>query len=446
MRPLPIRWRFALWTMALVAATLLLFSGAAFLSLYSQQINAVDTEMKTDATNLETLSNVQATSEMVDQIIRDQPLLSFALFDESGRVLKLSPKLSESLARKALTTPTLHSVRGKNGANRIGAFTQGSSKFVLIYSLEDVQETFGHILLAFSMAMPVVLCIAAAGGWWVAGRALAPIRDLIVATEQIDAEKLARRVPVTNARDEIYRLATVFNAMLDRLEKNFAQTKRFAADASHELRTPLTIMRGEIERFLREPGTPANQEGKLLSLQEEIARLERITENLLLLTHLDAGSAALAQQPVNLSALVQEACEDAELLGESREIKVVVKIDDNIHVRGDPAHIWRILLNLLDNSTKYNVPGGIAECALVASDRKAIFRIKNTGPGIPENLRPRVFQRFFRAESSRTGRDASHGLGLSIAREIARAHGGDLLYVDPPEPDWTEFVLVLPLM
>lgn len=432
--------------MALVAVTLLLFSGGALLNLYKGQIGVVDGEMKAVAANLESLSGLQATIKMVDEVIRDQPMLSFAIFDRDGRVLKLSKNTSESLARRALTTPALHSVRGKNSAQRIGAFAQGDDWLVLVYNLNKVQLTFEHILLAFSMAMPVVLCAAAAGGWWVAGRALAPIRGLIAATEQIDAEKLAHRVPVAEARDEIYRLATVFNAMLDRLEKNFTQTKRFASDASHELRTPLTIMRGEIERFLREPGTPPNQVGHLLSLQEEIARLERITENLLLLTQLDAGSAALVQQTVDLSALVREACEDAELLGESREVSVSVKICENIHVRGDAAHIWRILLNLLDNSTKYNVKGGVAECVLSSDRRNAIFRIKNTGPGIPENLRPQVFQRFFRADSSRAGRETSHGLGLSIAREIARAHGGDLLYVEQTVPVWTEFVLVLPLL
>lgn len=446
MRPLPIRWRFALWTMALVAITLVLFSGAAFINLYNEQIDSVDTEIKAAAVNLERLTSLESTSEIVDEIIRDQPLLSIAFFNAAGRITKISKKASESLARKALKTPGLHSVRGKNGAQRIGAFTQGNCRFVLIYSLDEVQETFGDILLAFSMALPVVLCIAAAGGWWVAGRALAPVRDLIVAAEQIDVGKLAHRVPVTEAKDEIHRLATVLNAMLERLEKNFIQTKRFASDASHELRTPLTIMRGEIERFIREPGTAADHEKKLLSLQEEIARLEQITDSLLLLTHLDSGGSVLMQHPINLSALVQEACEDAELLGESHAVKVALKICNDVRVLGDEVHLRRILLNLLDNATKFNHPGGVAECVLSIEDSQATFRVRNTGPGIPENQRNQVFQRFFRGDPSRTGRDRSHGLGLSIAREIARAHGGDLHYTGLTDAGWTEFVLILPLI
>jgi signal transduction histidine kinase len=267
---------------------------------------------------------------------------------------------------------------------------------------------------------------------------------LIFATERIDSEQLNQRVPVTKANDELDRLAEVFNAMLDRLEKSFAQTKRFAADASHELRTPLTIMRGEIELLLREPGILPSHEGKLLSLQEEIDRLDRITESLLLLTHLDARSAALERATVNLSTLVSEACEDAELLGASRQVRVEVNIGEDIRVLGDSVHLRRILLNLLDNATKFNVVGGRAQCVLSSQEERAILCVRNTGPGIPTALSPRVFQRFFRADASRTGKEASHGLGLSLAREIARAHGGDLQYVIPREPGWTEFILTLP--
>lgn len=445
MRPLPIRWKFALWTMALVATALLIFSGGALFNLYNEQIDAVDLEIQADAKHLTQLSNLQTTYEMVEEMTRDQPLLSFALFDKEGRLQKTSKRMPEYLARNALNSPDLCTVRDNAGVRRLGAFRQVSGRFVLAYSLDEVEETFSDILLAFGVSLPVVLIVAALGGWWVAGRALAPVRKLIVATESIDSERLDQRVPVTTTNDELDRLAAVFNAMLDRLEKSFVQTKRFAADASHELRTPLTIMRGEIEQLLREPGITPNHEGKLLSLQEEIDRLDRITESLLLLTQLDTGSIALERSTVDLSALVAEACEDAELLGASRQVRVEARIPENIIVLGDSAHLRRILLNLLDNSTKYNVIGGIVTCVLSSHSGQAMFRIGNSGPGIPVNLSSRVFQRFFRADASRAGRETSHGLGLSLARDIARAHGGDLNYVIPIEPGWTEFILTLPI-
>ena len=444
MRPLPIRWKFALWTTALVAVALLLFSGGAIVNLYNEQIDAVDLEIQAAGGNLTRLTSVQMTSEIAEEIIRDQPLLSFALIDKAGQTLKVSKRMSGNLVKRALISSGLHTMKSEEGTMRVALFQQGNARIVLAYSLNEVEETFGDILLAFGMAMPIVLGVAALGGWWVAGRALTPIRHLIIAAEHIDSEQLSHRVPLTTTNDELHRLATVFNAMLDRLEKSFVHTKRFAADASHELRTPLTIMRGEIERLLREPNLPPNFEVKLISLQEEIARLERITESLLLLTQLDAGSAALERSPVNFSALVNEACEDAELLGEFRQVKIIASNCDNVQVLGDAVHLRRILLNLLDNSTKFNVVGGIAQCELFIEDRQAICRIRNTGPGIPAELRPRVFQRFFRGEGSRAGREMSHGLGLSIAREIARAHGGDLRYASTAEPGWTEFVVILP--
>ena len=196
---------------------------------------------------------------------------------------------------------------------------------------------------------------------------------------------------------------------------------------------------------MRLPGILPSHEGKLLSLQEEIDRLDRLTESLLLLTHLDTGHAKLERISISLSALVRETCEDAEMLGASRQILMKTDIAENVRVLGDANHLRRVLLNLLDNSTKYNVAGGFSQCVLSCEVNQAVLRVINTGPGIPIELKPRVFQRFFRAELSRNSEKPGSGLGLSISREIARAHGGDLLIVDSANPGWTELKLVLPL-
>ena len=219
MRPLPIRWKFALWTVALVAVAVLVFSGGTLANIYSEQIDAVDVEVQTRADRLRPLTSLQTTYEMIDEMIRDQPLLSFALFDQDGRLLKLSKPLSEELARTALISPELRTVKGKDGAWRLGAYHQGSRNFVLAYSLSEMEETFGDILLAFCLALPIALIFAALGGWWVAGRALAPIRDLTSAAERMDSQKFDQRVVVSHAKDELARMATVFNAMLDRLKQ-----------------------------------------------------------------------------------------------------------------------------------------------------------------------------------------------------------------------------------
>jgi two-component system, OmpR family, heavy metal sensor histidine kinase CusS len=223
---------------------------------------------------------------------------------------------------------------------------------------------------------------------------------------------------------------------------SFKQAQQFAADASHELRTPLTIMHGEIERMLRTPGLDGASESQLVSLQEEIGRLNRITEHLLLLARFDAGNAAIARARVDLSALVRTTCEDADLLADAHQVQLSTDIACDIFVTGDDAHLRRVVLTLLDNATRYNQSGGSVNCTLVPRGTTAEFRVRNSGPGIPPALRPELFQRFFRVEAARG--NGGHGLGLSLSREIVLAHNGTLELNDRVPEGWTEFVVTLP--
>jgi len=283
------------------------------------------------------------------------------------------------------------------------------------------------------------------GSWWATGRALRPFSSLAGAIEGIHSDHLERRVPEYPAKDEIQRLASSFNALLARLEKSFAQTKRFAADASHELRTPLTIMRGEIDRVLRQPELAAAMQATLFSLQEEIARLDRITEQLLQLARFDAGQIVLKRVPVDCSALVAEACDDAELLAAAAAATLSVDIDPHLRVEGDSVHLRRLFLNLLDNACKHNRSEGRVSCSLKKVEEHVVLRIGNTGPGIPAEMRDRVFERFFRADPSRPN-TRGHGLGLALCWEIVELHGGHLSLGEATMPDWTEFEVRLPAM
>jgi heavy metal sensor kinase len=319
---------------------------------------------------------------------------------------------------------------------------RGESTIVLAHTLAELNDIMRDLLLGYAVLFPVVLIISALGGWWAAGRALAPLRELTVAAESIRADHLDRRVPVYPANDEIRRLTDVLNAMLARLEQSFQQAQRFAADASHELRTPLTIMHGEIERLLRTPNLERGHEEKLLSLQEEIGRLDRITEQLLLLARFDSGQVTLAREAMDVSGMVETACEDAEMLADAREVELSTSIAAGIRVDGDQAHLRRVILALLDNATLYNAAGGKVHCALERKGGRVELRVRNTGPGIPAAARGQLFQRFFRVDPARTR--GGHGLGLSLSREIVRAHGGDVELNAAAEAGWTEFVVTLP--
>lgn len=444
MKAWPIRWKFAAWTAALVGFSLLVYSGFTLRNLYDEQIEAIDLDLEADGRRLTGLPDLVHLQAAVTEDEHYAAWRTYAVFDEFGKLGYRSPRLPETFAREALTQDKHHTVRDKNSRWRIGAFASPSSTLVVAYDLDEVREIMEDLIVAYALSLPIVVLIAAAGGWWVSGRALQPVRDLAATVERVQAERLDQRVPVPPAPDEIQRLSLVFNAMLSRLEKSFEQAQRFAADASHELRTPLTIIRGEIDRLMRAPGILSEHQEKLVSVQEEIERLQHITDNLLLLARFDSGRVQLITERVDLTSLVRDACDDAELLGANQNLRIERHLSDSIFSRGDTAHLRRVVLNLLDNAVKFNFPGGLVRCSLAADDKHVTVRIGNTGPGIDVELRPRLFQRFFRADPSRSGARQGHGLGLSLSREIARAHGGDLQWVDSSDPGWTEFVVTLP--
>ncbi|MEO5960819.1 MAG: ATP-binding protein [Opitutaceae bacterium] len=442
MKPLPIRWKFALWTAGLVGVVVVVFAAATFLNVYQEQIEAVDLELAAEGRHLAARGAPDLLDKSLDELVRFQPWLAVALFDATGHLARRTEKLSESVARAALTQDAIHTARdAQGGAWRLETLHENGTTIVVAYSLEEVQEIVDHLLIAYGLSLPVVLLIAAFGGWWVSGRALAPLRTFTAAAESIGAAQLDRRVPVPAAEDEIRRLAQVLNAMLGRLGQSFEQARRFAADASHELRTPLTIMSGEIERLLRTPGLNSGHEQKLLSLQEEIGRLDRITDHLLLLARFDAGSVAVRRERIDFTALVREVCEDAELLADARGIELHYAAEPGLAVVGDDAHLRRAMLSLLDNATRYNEPGGQVRLTLQKCGDTVELRVRNTGPGIPAGKRAQLFQRFFRVDAARSR--GGHGLGLSLSREIARAHGGELALDVNAGSGWTEFVLTL---
>ena len=444
MKTISLRAKFALWAAALVGLALLVFSGGTFYNLYNEQLEAVDLELEAESQNIAVLLEQEAEARPPDHLVRFQPWLAVAIFDAQGRLERQSKNFPESLARAALTEKGIHTAATTEATWRLVVRPTKTFTLVLAYDLAEVHEIMGDLFLAYGLSVPVVVAIAAFGGWWVAGRALRPIRTLARAVEGVHAERLDHSLPVPPATDEIHRLTVSFNSMLERLANSFSQARRFAADASHELRTPLTIMRAEIERLLREPGISSSQEKRLISLQEEIDRLDHITENLLLLARFDAGSAMPEPTRVDLSELARDACEDAELMGTARGIAVESEIPEQVAVSGNAAHLRRVLLNLLDNATKFNVQGGKVRCTVAMEGGRVVLRVGNTGPGIPEASKSRLFERFFRGDSSR-GRTTGHGLGLSLSREIARAHAGELTLSNDITPGWTIFELSLPL-
>ena len=310
---------------------------------------------------------------------------------------------------------------------------------------KEAAELAFDLTSAYLTALPAAALFAAFGVWWITRKSLKPLQDVADAAEQIHAKSLDQRLPQPPAQDEIGRLVQVLNTTFDRLERSFAQATRFSSDASHELNTPLTIMRGEIESALKTQVNSPVIESLLSGLLDQTQRLSTIAEKLLLLSRADAGALILNKGNVELSAMCQDLVEDAQVLGMRCKITANAEISHGIFVQADQTYVRQALLNLLDNAIKYNVESGAISVSLKKSGSLALFRIANTGPEIPKDREARIFERFYRADPSRTFEVVGSGLGLSICREIALAHGGNI-WLERREPGWTAFVLALPCL
>ena len=220
--------------------------------------------------------------------------------------------------------------------------------------------------------------------------------------------------------------------MLARLDDSFNHIREFTLHASHELKTPLTVMRGELENLLvQDSGTPAQRE-RLAGCLDEIQRLAQIVDNLALLTKADAGLVTLVRENVPLHVLIQEAYDDAEVLGEDLRLQVELAACEETHVRGDHHRLRQALLNLVDNAVKYNEPGGRLTLDLRRDGEQARIEITNTGPGIPTDELPRVCDRFHRGATARRTHPDGSGLGLSITQWIVQTHQGTLAIASVP--------------
>jgi signal transduction histidine kinase len=298
-----------------------------------------------------------------------------------------------------------------------------------------------RVTWAIVVVLPGVVLFSILGGCWVASRALRPIRKITDTARQISAEDLHRRLTVPKAKDEIHQLTEVLNDTFSRLEKSYAQAMQFAADASHQLKTPITVMRAAIEDVIHDSNLNAEQTAALSDLLQQTRRLSSLADGLLLLARADAGRLNLKLTETDLIPVLQGCVEDAEIIAAMDEISIEADLPETLLAYADPLRTEQILLNLLENAVKYNRPGGTIRLRAEIDGLGTSITVCNTGQAIPAKQVSRVFDRFSRGEANESR--AGHGLGLALARELARAQGGDLTLLRS-DSHWTEFELRLP--
>jgi two-component system, OmpR family, sensor kinase len=266
-----------------------------------------------------------------------------------------------------------------------------------------------------------------AGGWWLGGRMVRPVDEVIDQAESLGASDLDRRITAQADTREYRRLVEVLNLMLARLDHAFEAQRRFTADASHELRSPLTALRGEIELALRRKRDTGEYERVLASNLQEVNRLTQLADDLLTLARSDAGVMEPRLRVSDLAERAEIVSERLQRRAEAADVQVRLAAARPVHAVVDPALVDQLLWNLLDNAIKFTPAGGSVEIGVTARDSQVEIVVEDTGPGIREEDRERIFDRFFRADTARTHSVDSPGtgLGLAIVRAIARAHGGE---------------------
>jgi two-component system, OmpR family, heavy metal sensor histidine kinase CusS len=452
---LNIRWRLALWNVLGLAVVLAGFAVLVYALLAHTHYEHLDRSVLAEFRELEEeqRADEEGRARLRDWIaeVKEHDNFTCVLYDAEGKVYERTRELSDDMAPPAphaddrrrffdADFPGLGRQRVLVGELRAGArpFTA-----VLMAPLEEVDRELGLLLWAILLAVPAAL--AASGGWsyFMARKALAPMERLRRSTEEITATRLDRRLPIANSHDELGRLTLTINEMISRLERSFVEVRRFTADASHELRSPLAVIRSEAEVALNRPIGEEVCRNLLGSILEEVERLTRLTDQLLVLAREDADAAPRPQGPVDLTALVGVVVENMRPLAESKGIAFTAEADGPVEVRGDEVGLREIVYNLLENAIKYTAGGGEVAVRCGRGGGEAFVVVRDTGVGIAPEHQARVFDRFYRVDRTRSREQGGTGLGLSIARSLAAAHGGSIELESAPGKGAT-FIVRLP--
>ena len=322
------------------------------------------------------------------------------------------------------------------------AVNAGPSALVQVAkSLEDVTDTLDDLLTTLLVAVPVLVGAAGLGGYLLAARALAPIDRITRTAQRISAHDLSARIDLPPTDDEVGRLAGTFDEMLARIEGSFQRERRFSADASHELLTPLSAIQVILGTLSAKRRTALEYERALADLSEEAGRLQTVAADLLHLTRLETPSPA-AREPVDLSMLLHDVADSLRARAEAKGLTLDCEAPMGLSVLGHQDELIRLFVNLIDNAVKYT-ERGLVSIQGQANGANARVVVADTGIGIPAEHLPRIFDRLFRAEASRS--TPGTGLGLTIAREIVGAHGGRL-EVESVVGKGSAFIVTLPGM
>jgi signal transduction histidine kinase len=342
----------------------------------------------------------------------------------------------------AANLPLLPSFKVANlgGHWRVGSVITQHGRIAVAVDLEGIQREMAPIRRSFFWAIPLALLIISAGSWWLSERMLTSLKRITRSIEAINASGLERRVSRQGVDHEFENLIDGFNRLLERLSRSFSQASRFSADAAHELKTPLAILQGEIERAIQAEDESSPRQRTLSGLLDQVQRLGTISRKLLLLSHADAGNMTIRKESFDLTAEIENLLEDLSMV--APQLTLRHEVSPALKIAADLVLVRQVMQNLLSNAVKYNIEDGWL--ALSADRFGPNIRISIANSTVANLVidRRQIFQRFYRADGTRNSVEGT-GLGLSLSREIVRAHGGDLRLEDGPAGQ-VRFTVTLP--
>jgi heavy metal sensor kinase len=460
-RPRSVRLRLTLAYVAAMLVVLAVYAGVVYISVQRSLSQDLDAKLREDFT----WPKYMITEDMVRQMFQGEEVFQEVDAEGSSPWLQVWSENGEKILGKTyearrnpiegaaelakVADNKIRTLAGMTPPHRIltGKTKVGDLSLVVQVAVSEVpmRENVRDLLIILLLGLPVAAAIAGLCGYTLARRALVPVDRMAEQARLITAERLEERLPVDNPTDELGRLATVFNQTLTRLASSFDQMRRFTADASHELRTPLTAMRSVGEIGLRGRREASDYREIIGSMLEEVDRLSLLVDRLLTLSRADSGEAMLARDRVDLHELAEEVTTQLDVLAEEKQQVLAVEASGSTVCLGDRMVLRQALLNLVDNAIKYSPVGGrIAVRVSSTAEGMAVLDVSDTGPGIPAEMRPRVFDRFYRADQARSRENGGGtGLGLSIARWAVEVNGGRLTLESSEGPGAT-FRITLP--
>ena len=436
-----IRLRLTLWYVLLLAVILAAFSAGIYLTLRHSLYDNLDDSMQNRANVLLDIVRYEGSRPTLAGVVSsndpNQGESFVRIFDASGELTFDNSAAAGDVPidRRAVES----ALAGKTATRNVNAGETLSVRTLPIdrdgrisgvlevgQSQSDVSDTLQALLLIVGIAYPLTLVVASIGGVFLAGRALAPVSRVTRLARRISAEDLTQRLNLRLPDDEVGRLARTFDEMIARLDDAFHRQRQFTADASHELRTPLTVLKGQIDVALQRERDVEAYRQVLRAANEEVDRMIRLVGSLFTLARADAGQIPIAREPVNLGDLVASAVEQVRRSAEQKELSLSLQRGPRTILRADEDLLLQLLLNLLDNAIKYSPAAGSVTVGWSADAERVELWVRDTGVGIPTEHVPHIFDRFYRVDKARSRAEGGVGLGLSICRWIAEAHGGHI--------------------